>query len=301
MMVHEVLSRRSFLGYAAITLAAGPVSAVDKPSQYSISALIEGDGMVRIPAGEFLMGSAHGNADEDPVHRVRISLDFEMGKFEVTQAQWEAVMTDAHAKPDAKLVNPQGAVVSRTPSHFQGRFQPVENVSWDDIALFLFRLNTRDPKHTYRLPTEAEWEYACKAGRPEENAASLDARAWYKGNSGNRPQQAGLKQPNAWGLYDMLGNVAEWVHDWYGPNYYEESPAARPGRTENRILPDFSGRRLDGRGQVLPGGAPRIRFSGEPHGWRRLSRGKGRQTLNSATNRQVKSGDGRFTPRRGVE
>src|SRR5262249_36405227 len=139
-----------------------------------------------------------------------------------------AVMTDAHAKPDAKLINPQGTVVSRTPSHFQGRFQPVENVSWDDIALFLSRLNTRDPKHTYRLPTEAEWEYACKARRPEENAASLDARAWYKGNAGNRPQQAGLKQPNAWGLYDMLGNVAEWVHDWYGPNYYEESPAADP-------------------------------------------------------------------------
>jgi formylglycine-generating enzyme required for sulfatase activity len=101
-------------------------------------------------------------------------------------------------------------------------------VSWDDIELFLQRLNARDPKHTYRLPTDAEWEYAWRAGRTADEPANLDARAWYKENADGTTHPAGEKQPNAWGLYDMLGNVAEWVQDWYGHEYYAESPLNDP-------------------------------------------------------------------------
>jgi len=179
--------------------------------------------MVRVPAGEFQMGSAGGEADEQPVHRVRISHDFEIGKFEVTQAQWETVMLDPHAKAGAVRTTPEGATVGSNPSHFKGPSLPVESVSWDDMQVFLARLNARDRGHTYRLPTEAEWEYAGK-----DDSADLAARAWYKDNSGDRTQPAGGKQPNVRGLYDTLGNVAEWVQDWYGHDYYGESPAADP-------------------------------------------------------------------------
>lgn len=179
--------------------------------------------MVRVLAGEFQMGSAGGEADEGPVHRVRISHDFEIGKFEVTQAQWETVMLDPHAKAGAVRTTPEGATIGSNPNHFKGASLPVESVSWDDIQVFVARLNARDRDHTYRLPTEAEWEYACR-----DDSAGLVERAWYKDNSGDRTQPVGGKQPNARGLYDTLGNVAEWVHDWYGRDYYAESPAADP-------------------------------------------------------------------------
>jgi formylglycine-generating enzyme required for sulfatase activity len=185
--------------------------------------LLDGSGLVRVAAGEFGMGSAGGEADEAPVHRVRISQDFEIGKFEVTQAQWETAMLDPHAKAGAVRTTPGGATVGSNPSHFKGAALPVESVSWDDIQLFLARLNARDPDHAYRLPTEAEWEYASK-----DDAAGLAERAWYKDNSGDGTQPVGGKPANARGLYDTLGNVAEWVQDWYGQNYYADSPAADP-------------------------------------------------------------------------
>ena len=179
--------------------------------------------MVSIPAGEFQMGSAGGEADEGPVHRVRISRDFEIGKFEVTQAQWETVMLDPHAKAGAVRTTPEGATVGSNPSYFKGASLPVESISWDDIQVFLARLNARDRDHTYRLPTEAEWEYACK-----DDAAGMAAHAWYKDNSGDSTHPVGGKQRNARGLYDTLGNVAEWVRDWYDRDYYAASPAADP-------------------------------------------------------------------------
>jgi len=179
--------------------------------------------MVRVPAGEFQMGSAGGEADEAPVHRVRISRDFEIGRFEVTQAQWETVMIDPHAKAGAVRTTPEGVAIGSNPSYFKGPSMPVESVSWDDIQVFLARLNARDRDHNYRLPTEAEWEYACR-----DDAGGIATRAWYKDNSGDRTQPVGGKQPNARGIYDTLGNIAEWVQDWYGRDYYGESPVADP-------------------------------------------------------------------------
>lgn len=202
-----------------------------KESPYGVSALYDGSGFVRISAGEFLMGSRKGNGDEQPVHRVHISRSFEIGKFEVTQAQWESVMASnisAHAGPATKKAAHGDAAAAGDPSHFKGPTLPVENVSWDDVQLFLAALNALDKKHIYRLPTEAEWEYACKAGGTEEDAGSLGAAAWFRDNSRNQTRPVGQKEPNAWGLYDMRGNVWEWVQDWYGPVYYRNSPASDP-------------------------------------------------------------------------
>jgi len=153
---------------------------------------------VLIPAGSFMMGSDSGDSDEKPVHRVTISRAFQMQTTEVTQGQWRAVMGD-------------------NPSEFKnGDDYPVEHVSWDDAQEFLKRLNQLDPGKNYRLPTEAEWEYACRAGTTGERYGELDAIAWYNNNSGNQTHPVGKKQPNAWGLYDMLGNVWEWCQDRYG-------------------------------------------------------------------------------------
>jgi len=223
----HLFSRRAFLRGAGI-VALNPLDAVamQNVSGYGVTALLDGTGMTRIPPGEFQMGSPNGNADERPVHRVRISQGFEMGKCEVTQAQWEAVMGNAHVGAEATLVNADGAAVSRKPSRFEGASLPVDSVSWEDVALFLKRLNARDTRHAWRLPTEAEWEYACKAGGTQE--ARIGANAWYKANSDDQTQPVATKEPNAWGLYDMHGNVAEWVQDWYSPDYYENSPAVDP-------------------------------------------------------------------------
>ncbi|MDQ6700195.1 MAG: formylglycine-generating enzyme family protein, partial [Acidobacteriota bacterium] len=197
------------------------------PDLYSLEALLDGTGMARIPAGEFLMGADADMDDAKPAHRVRITQEFYMTKCEVSQAQWKTVMTDPHAKPDAKGAAPADAV-STDPSHFKGASLPVESVSWDDVQVFLRRLNARDTAQRYRLPSEAEWEYACKAGKASGDFTNLDGKAWYKPNSEGHTQPVGQKQPNAWGLYDMFGNVSEWVQDWYSPNYYSQSPAANP-------------------------------------------------------------------------
>ncbi len=161
------------------------------------------DGYVQIPAGEFMMGSDNGRVDEKPVHKVRISKAFEMGKYEVTQAQWEVVM-------------------GSNPSGFKGANLPVETVSWDDVQLYISKMNAKSDGYKYRLPTEAEWEYACRAGTTGDYAGNLDAMAWYISNSGNTTHPVGQRQPNAWGLYDMHGNVYEWCSDWYWLYAYGE-------------------------------------------------------------------------------
>ena len=156
---------------------------------------------VRVPAGEFQMGSTseEASSDEQPVTRVRISRAFWLGRYEVTQAEWEAVM-------------------GSNPSGFDecGPDCPVENVSWNDVQEFIRRLNATVGEERYRLPTEAEWEYAARAETSGDRYGNLDAIAWYDGNSGDRPLPVGQKAPNAWGLHDMLGNVWEWVQDWHG-------------------------------------------------------------------------------------
>jgi len=164
---------------------------------------------VRIQPGEFQIGSESGNGDEKPVHRVRITKAFEMGKNEVTQAQWEAVM-------------------GSNPSYFKGADRPVEQVSWNDAQEFLSRLNARGDGYRYRLPTEAEWEYAARARTTGDNEGNLNSVAWYQSNSGGQTHPVGQKQANAWGLYDTLGNVWEWCQDWYDGNYYRNSPVEDP-------------------------------------------------------------------------
>ena len=167
---------------------------------------------VWVPAGEFLMGATRYLAkdNEKPVTRVRISRGFFLGKYEVTQWQWEAVM-------------------GSNPSHFRqdSRDRPVESVSWNEVQTFVRKLNQREENGKYRLPTEAEWEYAARAGtdsdtyagnitEPRGNDPVLNRIAWYHENSEGQTQPVGKNAPNGFGLHEMLGNVWEWVGDWYG-------------------------------------------------------------------------------------
>jgi formylglycine-generating enzyme required for sulfatase activity len=162
----------------------------------------QGIEMVYIPPGSFIMGSTNGDPDEKPTHQVTISQPFYMGKYEVTQAQWLEVM-------------------GNNPSTFKNCTAcPVEHVSWDDVQSFINRLNETNDGLRYRLPTEAEWEYSCRAGTTGDYAGNLSEIAWYRKNSGSRTHAVGEKQPNAWGLADMHGNVWEWCQDWYHETYY---------------------------------------------------------------------------------
>lgn len=216
-MKGRLFSRRAVLRASVASLALPVLAMQEETAVPDVSALVDGSGFVRIPPGEFEMGSPDGNADERPVHHVRIGGAFEIGKYEVTQEQWDGVMRDAHAQPGTPV----------TPSHFKGRGQPVEYVSWDEVQVFLRRMNVRDAKHVYRLPTEAQWEYACRAGAVEGRSANPD-NAWFERNADGQTHTVGQKAPNGWGLYDMLGNVAEWVNDWFDREYYQESPATDP-------------------------------------------------------------------------
>ncbi len=168
---------------------------------------------VPIPAGSFMMGCSPGDGEcddrEKPAHTVRITKPFEMAKYETTQAQWEAVM-------------------GSNPSNLKGANRPVEQVSWNNVQEFLRRMNERNDGYRYRLPTEAEWEYAARAGSTGSRYGDLDEIAWYDGNSGSQTHEVGGKKPNAWGLYDMLGNVLECVADWGDASYYGHSPEADP-------------------------------------------------------------------------
>ncbi|MFZ2160961.1 MAG: SUMF1/EgtB/PvdO family nonheme iron enzyme [Sideroxyarcus sp.] len=162
--------------------------------------------MVELSAGSFDMGSDNGVENERPMHRVTIKA-FAIGKTEVTQAQWQAVMG----------TNPSNFVTC-------GDNCPVEQVSWNDVKTYIQKLNAKTGKN-YRLPTEAEWEYACRAGTQQEFCGSdnADNVAWNSFNSGsfffNTPHPVATKKPNAFGLYDMSGNVWEWVEDTYHENY----------------------------------------------------------------------------------
>ena len=154
-----------------------------------------------LPVGTFMMGEGK------EAHQVKLLTQvFELGIYEVTQEQYEKVM-------------------GTNPSNFKGRQNPVENVSWDDAVEFCRKLSAlpaeKSAGYVYRLPTEAEWEYACRAGTKTDYSfgnsdAELGDYGWYDENSGKTTHPVGGKKPNAWGLYDMHGNVREWCQDWYG-------------------------------------------------------------------------------------
>jgi len=223
----------------AVVLSAFMLSAQDASNRQPLSDVDLGETrlvLVRIPSGTFSMGSNDAiraddgwnpcpscpprNDVERPVHQVTIGHDFWMGQFPVTQRQWQAVMGN----------NPASAKSA-------GLDAPVEQVSWNDVQAFLAKLNARQSRWTVRLPTEAEWEYAARGGTTGDTYGPLDESAWYGANGGNTTHPVGKKRPNAFGLYDMLGNVWQWCQDWFGP--YPSAPSVDPQGAlngDNRVM-----------------------------------------------------------------
>lgn len=180
--------------------------------------------LVGIPAGEFMMGSNHPVfVNERPVHKVTIREEFWMGKYEITQAQYQAVM-------------------GTNPSYFKNCANcPVEQVSWNDAKEFIRRLNVNNDKYTYSLPSEAEWEYAARAGTTGDFYGNLDSIAWYSSNSEKATHPIGQKQANNFGLYDMTGNVFEMCEDIYNEKGYvnlpvDGSPNLSVGDSTRRVV-----------------------------------------------------------------
>ncbi|MDP8256720.1 MAG: formylglycine-generating enzyme family protein [Candidatus Alcyoniella australis] len=213
-LVYLILAAVAALGFQQATLA--------QSSQAKTMTNSIGMKFVLVPSGSFTMGcnknfeNCFGN---DPQHRVTISKPFYLGTYEVTQEQWVAVM-------------------GSNPSEFKGRDRPVEKVSWNDAKEFIRRLNAKEGTSAYRLPTEAEWEYAARAGSTGkycfgDDEGALSQYAWYDKSydsckSSGCTNPVGKLRPNSWGLYDMHGNVWEWVSDWYGERYYSSSPSSDP-------------------------------------------------------------------------
>jgi formylglycine-generating enzyme required for sulfatase activity len=173
---------------------------------------------VLIPAGSFRMGGDKGleqaEDHETPRHIVKISQAFYLGRYAVTQAQWSAMMAN-------------------NPSEFKDDLRPVERVSWNDVQVFVQRLNIKEETDKYRLPTEAEWEYASRADSQSSytfggDTGMLSQYAWYTNNSGGQTHPVGQLKPNAWGLHDMHGNIHEWCQDWFDRKYYAQSPSNDP-------------------------------------------------------------------------
>ena len=171
--------------------------------------------MVKVEGGTFMMGATsemkNPNSNEKPVHQVTLTNDYYMGKYEVTQALWQAVM-------------------GSNPSEYKGDNFPVETVSWNDCQKFISKLNSLTGR-MFRLPTEAEWEYAARGGKESRGyqysgSSNISDVAWYDENSGSKTHPVGTKQANELGIYDMTGNVWEWCSDWYSS--YSSSSQTNP-------------------------------------------------------------------------
>ena len=177
--------------------------------------------MIYVAPGSFMMGSPaseEGHYGDETQHRVTLTKGYWLGKYEVTQAQWESVMRE-------------------NPSEFNGHDRPVENVSWEDCQLFIRKINSQ-LNCGARLPTEAEWEYACRAGStgPYGGNGNLDDMGWYYGNSGGQTHPVGQKRANTWGFYDMHGNVLEWCNDRYGDYGGATTDPTGPASGESCVL-----------------------------------------------------------------
>jgi sulfatase modifying factor 1 len=210
--------------------------------------------LVPVKGGCFQMGDVFGDGEveETPVHEVCVG-DFHLGKYEVTQGQWKQVMggnpsLDRGCQGDDRC--------------------PVDTVSWSDAQEFIRRLNARAVGGRYRLPTEAEWEYAARSGGRRERYSGgddADRVAWFAENSGRRNRPVGTKAPNGLGLHDMSGNVWEWTADWYGDDYYSHSPRDNPGGPAGPTGPNVD--------RVIRGGCK----TGEAHNERTTRRSSGYQ------------------------
>ena len=214
-----------------VDLGCGHVGEPNAGSKPAIIPTKSGVPMVLIPSGTFAMGSPHGRDDEKPVHQVRIDA-FLMDQHEVTQAEYER-LGEIEAFPN--------------PSHFQGPDLPVEQATWPQAAHFCNARSRQEglqpcynedtaecdfKANGYRLPTEAEWEYACRAGTDADysfgEARNLGDYAWFADNSAKKTHPVGKKKPNPWGLFDMHGNVVEWCQDVFDKDCYKSSPSSNP-------------------------------------------------------------------------
>lgn len=243
-----------------------PAPAHARQSGMSNSVVVSGNAMtapftgmefVWVPGGCFLMGESAQTADGQGSSREVCVNGFWMGKYEVTQKQWRLVMESDAVSLPAPPAMPPGADVllvdPKNPSMLKGDDLPVERVSWNlaqDFAKGLSKLS----KATFRLPTEAEWEYACRSGGLPQQYCGGDAPeplAWYKENSGRRPHEVGGKAPNGLGLYDMSGNVWEWCEDIYetASDNADNAPRVTRGGGFNT---DTAGLRSTFRGRVSP-------------------------------------------------
>ncbi len=241
-------SNNSFSSSSSFSVASGS-NTISIPVKNGIS--IE---MVKVEAGTFMMGATsemeNSEVYEKPVHQVTLTNDYYIGKYEVTQALWQAVL-------------------GSNPSNFKGDNLPIERVTWNDCQEFISKLNSLTGRK-FRLPTEAEWEYAARGGKKSRGfqysgSSNISDVAWYNGNSGSKTHPVGTKQANELGIYDMTGNVVEWCQDWYG--YYSSSSQMNPiGATSESYRVDRGGNWYDNawccRSSYRSCHAPDDRYSG---------------------------------------
>lgn len=243
------------LSFASFSRAVEPAKKFKDP--------VIGMEFIFVKGGCYQMGNTFkgGDSDEQPVHEVCVD-DLYIGKYEVTQAEWQKVM-------------------GNNPSVFKGCDNcPVEKVSWNDAQEYINKLNQKlapagtkqETGKEYRLPTEAEWEYAARSGGKNEKYAGsndFDSVAWLSNNSGRKTHPVGQKLPNGLGLYDMSGNVWEWVQDWYDESYYKNSPKNNPNGPESGQLRMLRGGSWDSyaRGTMASGRYGRMPDYGRNYGF----------------------------------